>query len=157
MHRSSSFIIYYSIIFFLSKFIFLFVYRFNAVFQTLLYPISSSKLFENPSSTALELYTHKYTTNRQSRDTALVLYMFTQNESIRDFIVASTQSGSICVNDTLTQYIGKIRMSRSTYNFKLRLLNWVSIFFILYFFQTLGILNFFANRILHILIQSNLL
>lgn len=42
------------------------------------------------------------------RDTALVMYLFTSDKQVQDLFVNATQSGSMCINDTIMQYVGKI-------------------------------------------------
>lgn len=42
-----------------------------------------------------------------NRDSALVLYLFTHDTQIQDLFVNHTRSGSMCINDTIMQYIGK--------------------------------------------------
>lgn len=48
------------------------------------------------------------TTTTKTRETPLVLYPFTLEKSIQDLFIGCTQSGSICINDSIMQYVGKI-------------------------------------------------
>lgn len=42
------------------------------------------------------------------RDTALVMYIFTLDNQVQDLFINATQAGSMCMNDTIMQYAGKI-------------------------------------------------
>lgn len=41
-------------------------------------------------------------------DSALVLYMFSSDKQVQDLFINSTRAGSMCINDTIMQYSGKI-------------------------------------------------
>lgn len=41
------------------------------------------------------------------RETSLVMYIFTSDKQVQDLFVNATQSGSMCINDTIMQYVGK--------------------------------------------------
>lgn len=49
----------------------------------------------------------QYANTHNSREGALVMYIFTSDSQVQDLIVTSTQSGSVCINDTVMQYAGK--------------------------------------------------
>lgn len=44
-------------------------------------------------------------------DHPLVLYVFTTDSKIQELFVNHTRSGSVCINDTMMQYIGKNQMN----------------------------------------------
>lgn len=41
------------------------------------------------------------------RPIALVMYIFTAEKEIQDLFINSSQSGSMCINDTIMQYASK--------------------------------------------------
>lgn len=55
-------------------------------------------------------------------DPPLVVYVFTKDMKLRDLFVQHTQSGSMCINDTMMQYVGKILKdtTTTTTNFNLK-------------------------------------
>jgi hypothetical protein len=40
------------------------------------------------------------------------MYIFTSNKSIQHLFIHGTHSGSMCINDTILQYVGKKRSNR---------------------------------------------
>lgn len=44
-------------------------------------------------------------------DLPLVLYAFTSDSKIQELFCKHTRSGSMCINDTMMQYVGKLKMN----------------------------------------------
>jgi len=47
------------------------------------------------------------------RESPLVLYIFTSETDVQNLFINGTQSGGLCVNDTIMHYAGK-RVTQST-------------------------------------------